>query len=96
MPKDINNESKILLDIQFNLMIENNTNQQRHNFSVTDELVVNMLDQKTRQPTQRDIQLQVCGIAQNFSEYKCINQNHALYIELHYVLLFFHGNPSSH
>ena len=88
--------SKVLLDARLSLVVEEKADRRRHNLSVANKVATILLGKETEEPTRRDIQLQLCGNANNPSGCQHIDQNHAAYMALHYVLLFPHGDVGWH
>lgn len=88
--------SKVLLNARLNLVVEAGADRRHHNLPVANEVAVIMLEEETEESTQCDIQLQLRGTTLNPSGCQRIDQNHASYMALHYVLLFPHRDSSWH
>ena len=87
---------KVLLDARLSLVVEAEADRWRYNLPVANKISMIMLDEKSEKPSRQDIQLQLYGNANNPLGCHRIDQNHAGYMALHYVLLFPHGNPGWH
>lgn len=88
--------SKVLLDARLSLVVEEGADRRRYNLLVTNKVATILLGEETEEPTRRDIQLQLCGNANNPSGCQHIDQNHAAYMALHYFLLFSHRDVGWH
>ena len=86
----------MLLDARLTLVVEAGADRRRYNLPVANEIAMIMLDEESEEPSRRDIQLQLRGNVNNPSGCCRIDQNHAGYMALHYVLLFPHGDPGWH
>ena len=72
------------------LIMEAGTDRQRSNLPISDE-IAGIIPDEYGEPCKRDIILteRVAGVTG--TSLKRIDQNHAAYMPLHYVLLFPHG-----
>ena len=80
---------RVILNSQILLIMKTNSNKRRYNFFTINEMTV-IISNKWKIVCERDIMF-----TERFNNFKnlrmrWINQNHAIYMSLHYVLLFVH------
>lgn len=69
------------------LIIETNTNKRCVNFFTNNKIAM-IIFYKLKKNCERDIVVTICQNKSKNMQMYCINQNHKIYILLHYIFLF--------
>ncbi|RMZ76301.1 hypothetical protein DV736_g6706, partial [Chaetothyriales sp. CBS 134916] len=90
-----NGPSRIILNPQMRLVLEEGADRRRENLPTSDEVAVIIPDEYGN-PSRRDIVLAERGGSTDQQRCHCIDVTHAVYMPLHYVLLFPYGDLGWH
>jgi hypothetical protein len=86
---------RILLNPQLRLVIEAGADRRRENLPTSDEITA-IISDEFMDASRRDLVLAVREAGQDRPQIRKIDVTHAVYMPLHYVLLFPHGDPGWH
>ena len=93
--QDTGEPSRVILNPQMRLVLEKGADRRRENLPTSDEVAVIIPDEHG-DPSYRDIVLAQRGDLADRPRYHRINETHAAYMPLHYVLLFPYGDHGWH
>lgn len=91
----ISTDLRVILNPQMRLIIEEGSDKRRTNLSTSNEMIA-IISNEYDLPCDRDILLTKRRNGSESSFMRRINQNHAAYMPLHYVLLFSFGDFEFH
>ena len=89
---DQQTDFRILLNPQLRLVIELGANRCRENLPTSNEVTAIIPDEYT-DSSRLDLILTVCEAGRERPQIHIVNVTHAVYMPLHYVLLFLYGDP---
>ena len=90
-----NKDAQVILNPQIRLVVEKGADQRRENLPISNQIADIIVDEYG-EPCHRNIVLMKRQSGMENTCMKHINQNHAAYMLLHYVLLFPHGEHCWH